>query len=836
MRKAMVLGSLVTLVACGGESIDSDISTGSSSDVSSEGPDPYDVVVGPYEVEIQLTSYGVPHIRAESEGSAGYGLGYIAARDHICVIADQILKTRSERSKYFGPGQNNANVDHDFGWLHLGVRRDAEETFLDLAQSTQDRIVGYAAGYNAYLEETGRSALPPDCRDAEWVKPITHIDLLAYYYSLGLWGSGYNFVNLIGQAQPPAQSGQGEVVPSVPPPDPSVLEPLKKLPMGSNGWAIGAEESETGGGALLSNTHFPMFGERQWHEFHMTIPGELDVYGVSLVGLPMVAMGFNEHVAWTHTVSNTPRFVAYLLKLRGGGDPTSYELDGEYVRMDATDYTIQVLQSDGSETSVDRTLYTSRHGPIWNAPVIGWGLQAMALRDINARNTGMLPTFDGMGRATDLDSFQAAHREHQGIPWVHTLATDRTGKALYMDSAATPNISDQVWERYEEFFSQSFFVRQYADFGLAVFDGSNTAFDLTDDPRAARPGIIPHDDTPRLMRDDYVMNANDNYWWVNARHPLTGYPRIYGPTQVVPSARTRMNHFYLLGIGSDPIQGEDGLWSLDELEQAAYNMRSLGAELLLDDIVARCSGAPPVTVTFDGEAIEVDIAPACDVLAAWDGLGRTDSVGAHVWREMLGSGPLNPNDLTRLGPLFSMPFDPVAPLTTPRSLTPAPDDGPDPIHQALALATLRIQSAGFELTDPLGVLQVRKKGDTTHPTPGGLYSEGYIGIATWSGRAGNTTLLPIPERGVVINPTTGLTDEGYVITNGNSYILALQFDEEGPQARATLVYSQSEDPESPHFDDQARELDAHNQMRPVLFRQADIEADPELTVLQLSLD
>lgn len=831
MRKSLFLVASLALAACGRSTSDSDVST----DLPTEAPDPYDVPIGPYEVEVRFTAFGVPHIRGESEGSLGFGLGYVAAKDHICVIADQIVKTRSERARYFGPGPNDVHIDEDFGWLHLGVRRDAEQTFLDLPQSGQDRIIGYAAGYNAYLDEVGLDGLPPDCRGAAWVKPITHIDLFAYYYSLGLWGSAYNFVDLVGQAQPPSTDGQGEPVPALPPPDLAVLEPVEKLPMGSNGWAIGADESETSGGALLSNTHFPMFGERQWHEFHLTLPGELDVYGVGLVGLPLVAMGFNEHIAWTHTVSNTPRFIPYLLTLQPGR-ATSYEVDGEYVPMTSHTYRIEVAQSEGSVESVERTLYATRYGPIWNAPVIGWGIQAMTFRDVNARNSGMLQTFEGMGRATDLETFEAAHREHQGIPWVHTLATGREGKALYMDSAATPHISDQTWDAYQAYFDRNFFVRQFADFGVTVFDGSDTAFDWIEDERAARPGLIPHDDTPRVLRDDYVMNANDNYWLVNGREPLVGYPRIYMPTHVVPSARTRMNHHYLLGLGDDPIQGGDGQWSLDELEQAAYSMRSIGAELLLDGIVERCTGAPPITVRFGGEDIEVDLEPACDVLAAWDGQARTDSVGAHVWRELLGSGPIVPNDLIRQGPLFDVPFDPESPLDTPRDLTPAPEEGDDPIHRALALATLRVQAAGFQLVDPLGDVQVRKKGGTAHGTPGGLYGEGYIGIATWSGRAGNTTLLPIPTRGTVVNSLTGLTDEGYVITNGNSFIMAVQFDDEGPQARAVLVYSQSEDPDSPHFDDQARELDAENRMRAVLFRDEDIQADPELSVLQLSLD
>jgi len=66
----------------------------------------------------------------------------------------------------------------------------------------------------------------------------------------------------------------------------------------------------------------------------------------------------------------------------------------------------------------------------------------------------------------------------------------------------------------------------------------------------------------------------------------------------------------------------------------------------------------------------------------------------------------------------------------------------------------------------------------------------------------DATLLPQPELPPVVNDDSTLTTQGYPINYGNSYVLTVAFEEEGPVARALLTYSQSEDPESPHFDDQ----------------------------------
>jgi acyl-homoserine-lactone acylase len=818
-----VLIALALTVACSGEDP-------TDTDIDDIVPDPYDVEVGPYTADITWDAWGVPHIVAEDEGSLAYGHGYTVARDHICTLADQFVKVRSERARYFG--DDPAYVESDFGWLHIGVRRHAEESWFELAPDVQARLIGYAAGYNAYLEEVGVDGLPEPCRGEEWVKPIDHIDLWSYDLSLIQWGSGYNLVNLIAQAQPPtAESGSGGA-PVVPPPPMEVLEPVKNPGLGSNGWAIGRDDSSTGGGMLLSNSHFPSNGERQWHEVHLQIPGETNVYGSALIGMPIVAIGFNEHVAWTHTVSNAPRFIPYLLQMRPG-DLTGYEKNGSFVDLEATTYTIDVAQPDGSTSTLSRTLYRSEYGPMWNAPVVGWGLQGMTYRDVNADNIEAFDTWLGMNRATSLDAFKEAHRAYQGIPWVHTIATDKEGTAFYTDSAATPNIPDEVWAAYDDLASNNFFVRQFAGFGLVVFDGSTDEMAWADDDRAARPGTIPFEESPQLERTDFVSNANLNHWLANPAEPLTGYNRAYGPTGTPQTPRTRMNNFYLLGQGEDPEIGEDGLWDLDELTTAALSMRSAVSELLKDDVAARCDGVGEVVVGTGDAAQTVDIGPACDTLAAWDGRGGVDSRGAHLWREFLNSGPITQGDLSDAGPLFATPFDPSDPIATPSGLAPAPADAPDPVLQGLAQAVLKLEQAGIAVDAALGDIQVRKKGDEAYAVPGGQYFEGYIGIATYSGKSGDTTLYPAIPRGEVIDDTTDLTDEGYVITNGNSWVMAMQFGPDGPEANAVMVYSQSEDPDSPHFADQTA-LYATQQMRPVLFTDEDLAAAEGTTTLTLT--
>ena len=72
-----------------------------------------------------------------------------------------------------------------------------------------------------------------------------------------------------------------------------------------------------------------------------------------------------------------------------------------------------------------------------------------------------------------------------------------------------------------------------------------------------------------------------------------------------------------------------------------------------------------------------------------------------------------------------------------------------------------------------------------------------------------------------------LRDEGYPVDFGTSFLLAMEYTDDGPCGSAVLTYGESGDPRSPHFSDQT-ELFSEKRLRPVLFTEAQIESDPEL--------
>src|SRR5690606_6386710 len=65
----------------------------------------------------------------------------------------------------------------------------------------------------------------------------------------------------------------------------------------SNNWAVSDKKSASGNPILCNDPHLQLTFPSIWLENHLVTP-EKNVYGVSLLGVPHIIIGFNEHVAW----------------------------------------------------------------------------------------------------------------------------------------------------------------------------------------------------------------------------------------------------------------------------------------------------------------------------------------------------------------------------------------------------------------------------------------------------------------------------------------------------------------------------------------------------------
>lgn len=779
----------------------------------------------PYAVEVRTDSFGIPHIEADDYGSLGYGLGYVQARDNLCVLAEDFLTIAGRRAEFLGRdgsytipanGSTASNVDSDFFWRFVLTAERIAALKDNAAAEAVAASRGFAAGYSRYVREIrdgrhpGRHAA---CRDAAWVREIDETDMYRRYFRLGVLASSSVFVNEIATAAPPAT---GELLEPLPVDELlDALEPgdmpLAGLDIGSNMYGLGPEATQNGQSMLFGNPHFPWIGTERLYQMHLRLPGELDIFGAALYGVPAVLIGFNEHFAWSHTVSTAFRFTFYELKLNPL-DPTQYLFDGGFVDMESEDVAIRIREDDGTLTEATRTLYRSRYGPmlemsVSGVPVLGWnGVTAYTLRDANAENTRMVNQFFAWNRAGSLDEFIDLHGGILGIPWVNTIAAGPGRAAYYGDVSVVPNVPDAKVLECASLLTPVFAVLMP---GLPVLDGSRSGCDWNTDPDAPAPGIFGPSNLPTLVRDDHVSNMNDSYWLTHPDEPITGYAAIVGDEETERSLRTRLGLLHL----QRRLDGSDGLpgtgFNLDNLQEIVLASHIYSGELARDAVVDDICLLGTV-LTDSGP---VDVAEACDVLAAWDLATNLDSRGGHLWREfwtrasdsLLPAGP-------DLPPLWLTPFSASDPVNTPRDLNVL-----DPLVQAaLGDAVSAVESAGFALDAPMGEVQYSGIHEDRIPIFGDL---------------GNATGSFTVTGGAPLDAT------GYPVLRGNSYIQTVTWepgcaDSCTPIAEGFVTYSQSTDPANPHYQDQTERYSAKRWV-PFAFTDDQIAADPGLSVERL---
>ena len=760
------------------------------------------IVPPKYEAVIRTTTDGVPHILGRDRADLSFGQGYVSGRDYGCTLLDQILKVRGERSVNLGPGGNGENIESDFAWRSIDIVGIADDDFAAASDEIVEQFESFAAGWNRHLADKGGADLPGWCAESEWIRPIEPVEVYAYARSVALLASGGRLTEFIASAQPPEPPVDAEIVVEgdaqtdtdteasalAPTPDFSALAPSK---VGSNAWAIGADRIEGGtGSALLANPHFPWEGELRFAEVHLTVPGDVDIYGAQLTGLPGIGIGFTDSVAWSHTVSAGHRFTAYTLDL-DPESPTTYLVDGEPQQMAMTDYLVEILRPDGTIDSETRTLYRSEYGPVIDFPGLGWTTESvLTYRDANIDNEEVIEFYADVIDVDGLEDLQDAHALHQGVPLFNTVAVGADGGAWYADTAATPNLDPEAETLYREQLATGEGLAALAyDQGIVLLDGSDSRFRWSEVDGARDPGLVPYSQQPQVERTDYLFNANDSFWVPSNEFTLDGdFSILHGEQNTPLSMRTRQNARVLADGDPLDLAGPDDAFSADELRIAAFDNSAQTADLLLSPIAATCRDNPSVEVPQirfeDGtEALPaevVDLTRACAVLDDWDGRFDLDSEGAVLWRETMAR--FDNEDFEQPGPLFSLPFDPALPTATPFGFT----DDPSEIVVALARAVQTITKVGFDVDATMGAAQFTERTGERIPIHGGTGRDGVTNVVSWADAGSSSE--PAPTRGELITPDGELRGDGYPVNTGTSFVMVVDFSSGEPDASAILTY------------------------------------------------
>ncbi|WP_251971779.1 penicillin acylase family protein [Sphaerotilus microaerophilus] len=732
-------------------------------------------------VQIQRSAHGVAHIEAANLESLAYGVAYAHAEDNACQTANQLITVRGERSRWFGAEARglfglrplpNALID-TFVRAHMDDAALAR-AFVAASADTQALARGYVAGWNRFLRDQA-SQLPAPCAAQPWLRPMTLADYLRLNELSMVQAGVAALADAVVAAQPP-QAGAALPAPVSLADATAALreEVVLDPPIGSNGWAFGAEVTRNGAGVLLGNPHFPWYGINRFWQMHLTIPGELDVMGAAIGHGGLVQIGFNRDVAWTHTVSTGKRFTLHELKL-APGNPRAYLVDGQSEAMTPRTVRYEVRAADGSLSTREHTVWVTRWGPVLVMPRAGlnWtATQAYAIQDANTLNMRYGDSWLAFNRAKNLADLRAGLAK-LGIPWVNTVAADRHGDAMVADVSVVPDVDAAQLERCAPSKPAAALFRAA---GLPVLDGSRSDCSWRRDPTSPVPGLTPIERMPIVQRRDWVQNSNDSFWLSNPATPLAGISPMVGPVGTPQRLRTRAG---ILEIGErlaarDGI-APDGKVGPAEVQAMLFLNRNHAARIVLDDLLAGCangSAGPLSDASRDG----------CAALKGWDRRNNPESRGAHLFREWW-------RQAKDIAGVWRVPFNPADAVRTPAGLKLDDAAVRAKVFEALDKAVATVRAAGFALDAPLAQVQFKRmnaaNGGGNVPVHGGDEFEG--------------VLNKVETQGV---PT--LPKSGYDVNYGSSYLQTVTFDARGPVAQAILAYGQASQPDSPFAFDQLK--------------------------------
>ncbi len=393
-------------------------------------------------IEISRDARGTPHVEAETDTEAFFGLGFVQAQDRL---AQMVWLARSARGRAAEvAGESALPADRLARTLGIGAAADAEVTRLDPA--TRAALVAYCAGVNARIEEirAGRAGAPLALdRAGVPLEPWTPGDSIAVV-KLWAWGLGStldasvllsDLIEHLGgfearlyfpdgpgsdgaQPTPEAHAAMTRPPPRVAdararsaaasgavPADPlRVAAGLSGAGVGSSAWIVAGRLAASGKPLLAADTHLDATAPGLFYEAHVR-GGGLDVAGGTIPGAPVFWTGTNRRVAWGATFAGAVTTDVFVESLDPSG--TRYYDGDRFTRLRERREVIRVRGQGDEELVVRET----RHGPLVNALLDG-EREPLALAWTGVRPGEGIGALLRAARATNGAGFRAALAEH----------------------------------------------------------------------------------------------------------------------------------------------------------------------------------------------------------------------------------------------------------------------------------------------------------------------------------------------------------------------------------------------------------------------------------------
>ena len=693
---------------------------------------------------IRRDHYGIPHILAPTEEAAAFAFGYAQAEDHAAEIGRRYLSARGELAKHFG----DAGLTNDVAMAHFDNRGASIEALERIDPLYRRIITAYAAGVNRYVA-SHRSELP------EWMPEISAADVLA--------STRAGAANALGGAallrrlrekyegaplRLRSRQAQG-----------ADEDPWLDEDAGSNAFALAGSKTTTGKPILLGNPHL-QWASLYW-EAHVRVPGAIDFYGSTLVGIPVLRAGFNDRLGFV-TTNNAPDLDDVFALAVDPARADHYLFDGQSMPLRSRAAEIQVRGEDGSVRTETRTFWTSHLGTV----IYRTADRIFAVKSTRLDAFEYFFGFYEMSKARSLEAWKAALRQNH-VPTSNFTYADADGNIFYIWNGRLPErIADRDYSLDVE-------ARTSADVWTRFRDV------LTFPQLLNPPG-------------GYIQNANNPPRFVSLRDPID----IGAYSSDIERGQLGLRPQLALDLIEAKPQH-----SVQDVIDLKYSTRMLLAERTRPELVAAVRSA--------AAAAPADAVAGADVLESWDGRVAAASRGAVLFQRFWETYS------AAIRPPFATPWQESDPARTPRGLA---DPAAAIEHLAAAVRTVRQQFGSERVA--WGDVNRFRAGDLDLPGDGATGTYGTFRVMTF---ADPSPRGQGPGSGSPVRVAGHLPGRDGPIGFGDAWVLLVDFSKPG-SALSVLAYGQTTNSRSPHSSDQLR-LFAEHKLRPAWYAEADIKAN-----------
>jgi acyl-homoserine-lactone acylase len=394
--------------------------------------------------QIAWDTWGVPHIVASNLEDLFFAQGWAQMHNHANLIINLYGRSRGRGAEYWG----QENIENDLLIHTLELETLADEWGVKQDSELKKIYSSFVKGMNAYAE------VHPEAIDKKnkVVLPLTTKDI--NMHSLYVIFTRFIAGDDLGRVQDW--------------PD-----------MGSNTMAIAPKHSASGSAMLVQNPHLPWGQEFLFFESHLVLQGK-NMYGVSLIGFPGIAIGFNENLGWSHTNNTIDNADTYELTLANGG----YLLDGIRKEFITSSKTIKIKQDDGSLIEQEIPLLKTIHGPVVHKTED----KVLALRMAGLDRPNMALQWWRMINSSNFREFESALQMAQ-IPFWNVMYADKKGDIFYLFNGLVPKRSGGDWTYWNRIIPEG----KSSDVWTEVH---------------------PYEDLPQVKNPEigWLQNANDPPW------------------------------------------------------------------------------------------------------------------------------------------------------------------------------------------------------------------------------------------------------------------------------------------------------------------------------------